>query len=116
MDTQYPVRSIGAASLGDGDGPACAPPRPCPKAGTVSKTAAATTGIRAARFPRISYFIYRTTPDHFQPSDGRLMERMRILWSAGLRPGLPLTMTWSPGLRVSLDTPSRLNWPPPPHS
>jgi len=42
------------------------------------------------------------------------MFTMRKRWSAGLRPGLPTTITSSPGFNVSRVTPCRPNWPPAP--
>ena len=42
---------------------------------------------------------------HPNPSDGRRSVTMRIRWSAGFRPGLPVMTTTSPGFSVSRVTP-----------
>src|SRR4051812_30257171 len=44
------------------------------------------------------------------------MVRIRSRWSSGLRPGLPVITTWSPGLSVSRVTPWRFSCSPAPHS
>lgn len=53
---------------------------------------------------------------HVNPSDGRFNVTIRTRWSAALRPGAPLMMTWSPAFNVSRVTPCCPSWPTPPHS
>jgi len=50
--------------------------------------------VPIARFHSLAFLdLQSNVPPHFQPSDGRVIVFIRSLWSAGLRPGLPVTMT-----------------------
>src|SRR5687768_357422 len=56
--------------------------------------------LPAHRRPRNSVRGYSKSPPQVQPSAGRVIFCIRIRWSATTRPGLPETVTLSPGLRV----------------
>ncbi len=59
---------------------------------------------------------YSKEPFQLQPSLGRSIDNSRRRWSSALRPGLPVTITWSPMRSVSREIPFPFKAATPAHS